>query len=711
MMIQRLFPLLGIGASILLYILTLATTNTSWLAQYYWWVIAVAAVLIIILLITVGHYAWLLSRANRRQVIGSQLARRLAAMFTLVTVLPGVFLFFVSAQFISQSINSWFGDDTDQALERSLNLSKSALNLAVDNSFGRALNVQAELFRSLSQGAAPEPTLQASRLTEQFDQTALFDLTDNKPFITRNPANLPPPVLEQETAGQILHSGSARSVENVNNVLYAQIWLVLPEYRRHQYALFFRRRIPNDVAQDATLIEAARSKYAELSYAKKGLRNFFLITLLSATFLSIMLALAIALFFAFRFIEPIVSLAEGARAVAQGDFSQKRPVYRNDELGRLTHLFNHMTEQLGIAQSNAERNRQQTEAARQYLATILENLSAGIMTFDTNGILKTYNPSAEKILGTSFADIVNSNWQQWPQHSPQHAILSETIATLLGTVGSDKPVQIPYSGPDEARILLGKATPLGKDQQQDIIVMFDDVTALVRAQKEAAWGEVAKRLAHEIRNPLTPIQLSAERLAWKLADKLNEQDAGILNRSTATIIKQVEVMKDMVEAFRNYARSPALKLERMELNQIIEDVLLLYEGSSCTFSANLSNIPIHIAADQGAMRQVLHNIFKNAAEAAEESPHPQVEVNTRLEGNQALLTVSNNGKSFSQEMLHHAFEPYMTDKPTGTGLGLPVVKKIIEEHGGRISLSNLADGGACVKISLPELVEEQAHEK
>ena len=281
----------------------------------------------------------------------------------------------------------------------------------------------------------------------------------------------------------------------------------------------------------------------------------------------------------------------------------------------------------------------------------------------------------------------------------------------MATAEGDKAIQQPYAGPDEARILLGKATVLSEENNRDTVLMFDDVTTLVRAQKEAAWGEVAKRLAHEIRNPLTPIQLSAERLSWKLADKLNEQDANILNRSTATIIKQVEAMKDMVEAFRNYARSPSLKLEKVELNGFIEDILLLYEGSSCTFSSNLSNIPLYIAADSGAIRQVLHNIFKNAAEAAEESKHPEVNVHTRQEGTQVVLTVTNNGKSFSTEMLHHAFEPYVTDKPTGTGLGLPVVKKIIEEHGGRISLSNQAAGGACVKITLPELLEEQTNEK
>ncbi|MDO4641395.1 MAG: PAS domain-containing sensor histidine kinase [Neisseria sp.] len=699
---QRLLPLIIATSVALLYLLTLSTGNNSRLTNYFWWFIAAASVLILILLAAVIRYIWFLAIAHRRKVLGSQIARRLAMMFTIVTVLPGLFVFGVSAQFISNSINSWFGDDTDQALEHSLSLSKSALNLAVDNSFGRAVNIQVDLFRSVSRGRDLETTLQNAPLANQFEQLALYDLTDNRIRAERNPKKLPQSIPSKDILAQLVKSGSSRTVENINETLYAQGWLILPEYNGHQYALFFRQPIPNKVAQDATLIENARAKYAELNYAKEGLRHFFLITLLIATLIAIMLALAMALFFSYRFIEPILSLAEGARAIAQGDFSQKRPVFRNDELGRLTHLFNHMTEQLSLAQESAERNRQQTEAARYYLETVLESLTAGVITVDRNGILRTFNQSAEKILGIPLSNLLGSDWHTWPNQSPQQAMLAEVFETILTTIETDKPVQIPYTAPDDARILLGKATTLLED---GLVFVFDDVTVLVRAQKEAAWGEVAKRLAHEIRNPLTPIQLSAERMAWKLQDKLGEKDALILTRSTDTIIKQVEALKEMVEAFRNYARSPSMKFETVNLNEICGDVLLLYEGSPCTFASNLSNIPLYIKADHGAMRQVLHNLLKNAAEAAAESEKPTVNLSTWQEGKSAVLMVCNNGKSFSNEMLHNAFEPYITDKPTGTGLGLPVVKKIIEEHSGRISISNQTAGGACVKIALPELVE------
>lgn len=693
-------------AAALVYSLTLATNSGSPLSEYFWWLIAAGGLIVTILLAMLLRYGWLLLRHNRHNMLGSRLTRRLALMFTLIAVLPGLFLFGVSAQFISYSINSWFGNDTAQALESSLTLSKSALDNTLDNTIEQAAALQVEIISRTSMGGTAAEALRLSGETARFSQVGLYNPADGTTELISNPTALPPPPAEKEVAEELQRHGSSRSVTNINGKLYAQGWLALPAPQEKGKALFFRRPIPDNVARDAELIENARSKYAELTYAKQGLQTFFLITLLAAALLSIMLALVIALYFARRFIEPILSLAEGAKAVAQGDFSQPRPVYRNDELGQLTRLFNHMTEQLAIAREAEALNRIRQEAARHYLETVLESLTAGVITLDEAGRLKTLNRSAENILGLPLSELSGSNWHDWPQSVPQYLLLTELFQNILATEHTGKPVQTAYTGGDEARILLAKATPLPADNGGGTVLVFDDITLLVRAQKEAAWGEVAKRLAHEIRNPLTPIQLSAERLAWKLQDKLGEQDAQILARSTDTIIKQVAAMKEMVEAFRNYARAPALKLEKQDLNKIIEEVLLLYEAGACTFDAVFSNIPAVMYADTTAIRQVLHNIFKNAAEAAEEAAQPEVHIHTDNTDGKITLTVANNGKSFSKDMLANAFEPYVTDKPTGTGLGLPVVKKIVEEHGGRIALSNPAEGGACVKITLPALVEE-----
>ena len=696
-------------AIVLLYGLTVATGSNSNLADYFWWIIALCGLLMLVLATVLIRYVLLLMRDNSKGVFGSQIAQRLSGMFTLVAVLPGLFLFGVSAQFISGTINSWFGNDTQEALERSLNLSKSALNLAVDNAVSNATPIQIDLISASSLDNDLGEALASTTNANEFTQLALYNLSGARVEKSINPKNLNQPLLTEADQEILQQSGSVRRLDNIGNVLYAQGWLSIGSRKGQDYALFFRQPIPSNVAQDATLIEAARAKYAELSYTKQGLQTFFLVTLLVAALLAIFLALVMALYFARRFVEPVLSLAEGARAVAQGDFTQKRPVFRNDEFGRLTQLFNHMTEQLAIAKETDERNRLQQEAARHYLECVLESLTTGVITLDASGRLKTFNKAAERVLGIPLVPLWGSNWHDWHGRSPQQTLLAEVFAAIEATAAADKPVQVEYAAPDDARILLGKATILPEDNDNGVVMVIDDITVLMRAQKEAAWGEVAKRLAHEIRNPLTPIQLSAERLAWKLHDKLGEQDVQILIRSTDTIVKQVAALKEMVEAFRNYARAPSLNFEKHDLNLLVEEVLLLYEGSACTFSAKFSNMVLWIAADTTAMRQVLHNIFKNAAEAAEGDEVPSVTIETQADGSgQVILTVCNNGKGFSKEMLHNAFEPYVTDKPTGTGLGLPVVKKIIEEHGGRISLSNLSAGGACVKIALPQMVETYA---
>lgn len=700
---RRFLLIAAICAVVLLYGLTAATGSTSSLADYFWWIVAFSAMLLLVLSAVLARYVILLLKDRRDGVFGSQIAKRLSGMFTLVAVLPGVFLFGVSAQFINGTINSWFGNDTHEALERSLNLSKSALNLAADNALSNAVPVQIDLISTASLSGNMGRVLE--HYASGFTQLSLYNAASGKIEKSINPYKLDQPFPDKEHWEKIQQAGSVRSLESIGGVLYAQGWLLVGAYNGRDYALFFRQPIPKGVAEDVVLIEKARAKYAELSYSKKGLQTFFLATLLAASLLSISLALVMALYFARRFVEPILSLAEGAKAVAQGDFSQMRPVLRNDEFGRLSKLFNHMTEQLSIAKKADERNRKREEAARHYLECVLESLTTGVVVFDETGRLKTFNKAAEHILGMSLVPLWGSNRHGWHGVSVQHTLLAEVFDAIDATAGTDKPVQVGYAAPDDAKILLGKATVLPEDNDNGVVMVIDDITVLIHAQKEAAWGEVAKRLAHEIRNPLTPIQLSAERLAWKLDGKLDEQDAQILTRSTETIVKQVAALKEMVEAFRNYARSPSLKLEKQDLNVLVGDVLALYEAGPCRFAAELAGEPLMVAADTTAMRQVLHNIFKNAAEAAEEADMPEVRVKSEAgRDGQIVLTVCDNGKGFGKEMLHNAFEPYVTDKPTGTGLGLPVVKKIIEEHGGRISLSNQDAGGACVRIILPKTV-------
>lgn len=709
---RRFLIFCGIAAFVVLYFLTLSTDINSRYAPYFWVIASTAASLALCLFIVVIRFIFMILKDKNNYVFGSQIARRLSRMFVWVAILPAVFLLGVSMQFISHSIDSWFGDDTKQALERSLNLSKNALNVSVQQATEKASVVKTHLLAASMQTNTQIDKVLHTHEAKQFTHLIIWRIDDKPNVVAQaNAQNLPLPEIDNVILEKIRAGENANGVELLNGVLFSHGWLVLPKQNKQQLALFFRLPVPENVAKDAQLIEAAWGKYAELVFAKKGLRTFFLITLAVAAVLAIVLALAAALYFARNFVEPILLLAQGARTVAQGDFSQRiEAVNQKDELGKLTSIFNDMTEKLAQAKAADEQHRIEQEAARHYLERVLNSLSAGVITLDVSGRLKTFNHSAEALLDVPLAPLSGSLPESWQNQSPQHHELSTILNTFLATEHSDKAVEADYLAQDENRILLGKAIRLPEENGNGIVVVFDDITMLVRAQKEAAWGEVAKRLAHEIRNPLTPIQLSAERLAWKLHDKLDASDAQILTKSTDTIIKQVAALKEMVEAFRNYARSPSLNLTEINLNDLIDEVLLLYENNECTFKAHLSKQLNFIKADNTAMRQVLHNLFKNAAEAAESSPQAQVEIQTEMtENGMVRLIVCNNGKSFSKEMLKNAFEPYITDKPTGTGLGLPVVKKIIEEHGGYISLSNQANEGACVTIELPTLNPVSKH--
>ena len=690
---QRFLIFAGFAAFSALYLLALSTNHQSQLGDYFWHIVIGCAVLGALMFGVMTRYLWLLYQDHRRGVFGSRIARRLSVMFAVVAALPTVFLLGVAAQFISYSINSWFGDDTREALERSLQLSKSALNAEVRQSVSQALLIRANAQALAIQNSDLEPAFHTEQ-ARRFTQLAVWSLPDRTRLAESNPRILPQPVLDTAALQTLRANGQLQNVEGINGVLYVSGWLMMPSADR-QYALFFRQPVPKNVAEDAELIDTARTKYATVVHAQQGLQTFFLITLLVAALLAVLIALAAALHFSRRFVAPIVLLADGARAVADGNFP------RHDELGELTRLFNHMTEELSAAKDADELHRAEQDTARRYVERVLENLSAGVITLDGSGRIHTYNRSAETILAVPLAGLVGQLPQQWARLSPQHTLLAQAFFAMRATEQDEGPSEIDYAGGDESRTLLGKAIPLPAENGKGVILVFDDITLLSRAQKDAAWGEVARRLAHEIKNPLTPIQLSAERLAWKLGKKLDGADAKVLEKSTDTIIKQVAALKEMVEAFRNYARAPSLKLAQIDLNTLVSEILVLYESSSCRFIAALCQEPLPINADATAMRQVLHNLFKNAAEAAQSDRQPEIRVRTRREEQKAVLIVSNNGKPFSQEMLQNAFVPYATDKPTGTGLGLSVVKKIIDEHGGHIGIANRKTGGARIGITLP----------
>ena len=703
---RRFLLLLGSLLALVLYMLAIAAGYTNTMSQHFWLIAIFSALLIFCLSFALLHQLWKLWRDVKRHVFGARISQRLVKVFTWVTILPAVFIFAIAAQFITHSINSWFGEETSEALERSMSIAKNTLDNFQQESIQKAVDFTEQAQIGLQKNHDTGAVINKIN-SQHFSQILLYNSQNKLIAKHSNTDNTLPKPDDEDFPNNIQdidNDKQNRNIISINNKLYAQSWQKISTHDA-VYLLFLRWPVPQQTVEDLVLIEKAHAKYAELTFNKKSLQTFFVVTLLMSTLLSVVFALLTAVFFARRLVAPLMSLAQATQYVAQGDFTQRAHIYRPDELGMLSARFNRMIEQLQSAQDATSKLHKQQEEARHYLELILTTLSSGVMTLDEMRLLKTFNQSATKILDYPLHKLVGKQLPFWEKEGRKERHVAKFIQTLLDNIDNDKQIEHSYDNDDRIRILLGRAIKIANDS--DILIVFDDVTQLVSAQKEAAWGEVARRLAHEIKNPLTPIRLSAERLTWKLSEKLEANDSRILQRSTDTIINQVDALQEMVEDFRNYARSTSLKLEETDINEMIQDVLVLYEDSTtCCFNVTLEPESLYINADKTALRQVLHNLFKNAVEAASEDKNPEVNVSTEKYSENVVVTITNNGLSFSPDMIHQIFEPYVTTKKTGTGLGLAVVKKIVEEHHGTVIANNNADGCAMLQITLPLLMEK-----
>ncbi|UTH75483.1 ATP-binding protein [Chromobacterium sp. IIBBL 290-4] len=689
--------------TILLYLLAIATGNASKLNDYYWWVFGLNSLLLFSLLTVVGRQLWRLRQRVKNRVFGAKLTQRLALMFAGVALVPGLLVFTVSAQFLTRSIESWFDVPVEAALDRGLVLGRNSLNYVLEDVARKGQLVKDEA-ETLSDSRLP---VRLERLREQLGlkEIAVFSRGSGQLLaFASSPGRPLPMALPREALKTVKSQQPVKSIENdVSSDLQLRVLLAYSVANDSSRVLQLIQAAPGDISRDAEQIESARSKYRQLLLARQGLRTFYMLTLALAVLLALTAALAVALFLSERLSAPLSELAAGTRAVAQGDFSKRHPVYRRDELGMLTTLFNRMTQQLDEARQVADRSRGELEGGKLYLESILANLSAGVLAFGRDWQIRAANTSASRILGVEFGHLAEHRFPDWPQVMPAVAPLVEaTLEHTDSDVDSDWQSQLSYQTAQGERTLLVRGAKLPEHSSDGYVLVFDDITELARAQRDAAWGEVAKRLAHEIRNPLTPIQLSAERLAMKLADKLEGPDADMLKRATDTIIKQVGALKGMVEAFRDYARAPRIKLVKLDLNQVIREVMTLYESNPAVKIA-LEEEPLMIMGDAALLRQVLHNLLQNAQDAVLDVGIPMIQISSRQEEGNALVSVEDNGAGFGPDILRRAFEPYVTSKAKGTGLGLAVVKKIMEEHHGQVILGNAEQQGARVLLTLPLL--------
>jgi nitrogen fixation/metabolism regulation signal transduction histidine kinase len=689
-------------SAIALFLLATASANTELFARSYDNLLVLNGVLVTVLFGIVLWQLWRLRRGLKRGVFGSRLAARLVLLFALVAVLPGVLVYAVSVQFLGRSIESWFDVRVDRALEGGLAVGRVALDSLLKDTGEKARRIG----DAIAESQLP-PSIALSRAAEQAGayEAALFTATGGVMAVggvgqsTATPEPPPAQALRrarlQQTTTEVAQRGDSlllRVVVPVNSGDRLDPLKVLQVIEP----------VPRGLAQEIEKVQAGWRDYQEILFSRDALKRLYGFTLTLTLLLALGSALGLAVVLSEKFSEPLGLLAEGTRAVAQGDFTRRQPVVSKDELGVLTESFNAMTAQLAEAHAKNEEARHAIETTRAYLESILGNLSAGVLAFDDKYRLRTANSSAAVILQQPLADLTGMPLSEWGRRQPALAPFAELVAERFrhsrdGTWQKEAALSVG----NLTRSLLMRGTRLPGAPVPGYVVVFDDVSELLQAQRDAAWAEVARRLAHEIKNPLTPIQLSAERLAVKLDGKLEGSEAETLKRGTATIVNQVQAMKQMVDDFAIYARTPRPgQMQPVDLSALLLDVLALYDNLRPHTSLALPDAPVVIQGEPTRLRQVFHNLLQNAIDAQTGRDDAQYVISLASSDDEARLSVADRGDGFAPAVLEHAFEPYVSTKPKGTGLGLAIVKKIVDEHGGRVALENLARG-ARVTLTFP----------
>jgi len=721
------FILLAIGLGLLL-LLTLATSNRELYDQNYERLYAVNwAVAGLLLLGLLWGAARLVVRVRQGQ-FGSRLLIKLAAIFALVGLVPGVLIYVVSYQFVSRSIESWFDVKVEGALVAGLNLGRATLD-TLSSDLARQSRVAAQQLVDVPEASA---ALMLDRVREKMDANdAVLWSAEGRLIATAGQSRfaIRPDRPSAAQLKQVKNKLSLEMVEGLDETSGTpfgriKVLTLVPQnslnLREDPWILQISQELPATLVANALDVQVANREYQERAMARDGLRKMYIGTLTLSLIMAVLAAVLLASLLGNQLARPLLLLALGMRQVAAGDLSPKYTLQGKDELGGLTRSFAEMTQQLSDARSAVERSLNQLDAARGNLQTILDNLTAGVVVMNDKGIIQSSNPGATRILKAPLAAHENTAFL----HLPNLQNFAIGVQEQFELLSADKDrheldhwqksfeIHAAGQGLEATSVTLVARGAILPDGMR--LLVFDDISEIVSAQRSQAWGEVARRLAHEIKNPLTPIQLSAERLARKLEGKLQESEQSVLTKSVKTIVEQVDAMKRLVNEFRDYARLPSAELHALDLNALIQDVMVLYahEPSDHTLRAQVLTdldpaLPL-IQGDAQQLRQVVHNLIQNAQDASE--PHKSVMLSTRWSParKRVKLTVTDEGPGFAANILQRAFEPYVTTKAKGTGLGLAVVKKIADEHSARLDIANRLEEGVVkgAQVSLSFGVEK-----
>ncbi len=707
---------MGIGALILLgrYASSLADFGRRHVL-----LLAVNAVAAVVLLGLILVNLFRLVRDYRRRTPGARLRARLVAMFVGLTLAPLLIVYFFALQFVNGGIDSWFDSDLEQELAAALRLSRESLEVQATSRLSQTTALAAALGNL--DGEALARALSVLRADANADELTVFT-PELRVSASSSRSDALPPMLSEDARDMLAQTQRFVALEPLGNARY-QVRAAVPipgempgdtgesgpRILQAVFPIGYRQGRLADAVQDTY------TRYSELRFLRDPLKDNLTLTLSLVLLLSLLSAATGAFYLARRLAAPIESLAAGTEAVAKGDFDTRLPPGAADEVGFLIESFNGMIERLGRAREESRVSQQQLERERANLATILGRLSTGVIAVGPDGRIRIANDAAGAILGVDLASRAGSAFEEIAAAGPLPAQFIDACRPHLAGEQREWRGQIALRTDGSRRILNCASSALpGEDAGSagragvfgGAIIVFDDVTELLVAQREAAWGEVARRLAHEIKNPLTPIRLAAERIRRRYLPTMAQEDGQVLDRSTHTIVQQVEAMRDMVNAFSEYARAPAVAIARVDLGQLVREVAWLYRAQEGQPVVKLElEEGLEVEADAVRVRQLLHNLIRNAQEALEGQADGVIEIGARsVPGGErpiVEITVADNGPGIEPDVLTRLFEPYVTSKKKGTGLGLAIVKKLVEEHGGTVAAENLPERGARLAVRLP----------
>ena len=700
---------LGVGTVLVaVFLLSLTAQNSNDFDRLQGIIYAInIAGLVLLFILLVGNLARLW-RDYRTHVPGARLKARMVGMFVGLAVLPLIVVFYFSLQFINRGIDSWFNIEVEEGMDNALQLSRAALQMQVQ----RHLGATQQIAQQLGRGDERQLVYELSTLRRESGASEITIYGSNNRILATSTDSAEaglPQALSEEALLQLQQGRPYVALDPESYVVRTAVFFRISGRAEPVGVMQAHFPITERLARMADSVDKSYVAYQRMLYLRQPLKETLSLTLTIIFMLSLLAAVYGAFVLARRMVAPIQDLVAGTRAVAEGDFDTRLPKPSKDEIGFLINSFNDMTQRLATARREASLSQALVEAERTNLEVILARLSTGVVALESDMRIRTANDASGAILDLDLENRAGENLLDVAKGEPLLEQFVDVAQVHLQAGETEWREQLVLRGEQGRRVLTCACTALPGDEDYaaGYVIVFDDITALLQAQRDAAWGEVARRLAHEIKNPLTPIQLSAERMRRKYLGSMEQEDAEVLDRATHTIVQQVEAMKEMVNAFSDYARAPNMEIGRFSMDKLVREVVDLYRAQASGVKIVLTSDPAMpmVEADMGRVRQILHNLLRNAIEALENTEDGQIDVHVSVAEIDYVdimqIKVEDNGPGFEESSLTQVFDPYVTTKPKGTGLGLAIVKKLVEEHIGSIRAYNRTSGGAVISIRLP----------